>query len=40
MADSLISVLAVRAGEIVSDLLAHREQAAAPDPAATTLMRA
>ncbi|MGD0606387.1 MAG: SidA/IucD/PvdA family monooxygenase [Streptosporangiaceae bacterium] len=37
MADSLISVLAVRAGEIVNDLLAHRDQA---DPADTALMRA
>ncbi len=41
MADSLISVIAVRAGEIVTDLLAHREQAAPPgspetaDPALT-----
>jgi L-ornithine N5-oxygenase len=43
MADSLISVIAVRAGEIVTDLLAHREQAAppgSPETADPALMRA
>ena len=40
MSDSLISVLAVRAGEIVNDLLDHREEPGSPDPAVSALMRA
>ena len=43
MSDSLISVLAVRAGEIANDLLAHREEpdgAGSPGPAVSALMRA
>jgi L-ornithine N5-monooxygenase len=35
IADSLISVLAIRAGEIVADLLEHREEAGPPGPQAT-----
>jgi L-ornithine N5-monooxygenase len=40
MSDSLISVLAVRAGEIVNDLLDHREERGSSDPAESALMRA
>jgi L-ornithine N5-oxygenase len=43
MSDSLISVLAVRAGEIANDLLAHRgepDEPGSPGPAASALMRA
>lgn len=40
MSDSLISVLAVRAGEIVTDLIAHRQQPGLADNTVPVLMRA
>jgi L-ornithine N5-monooxygenase len=38
IADSLISVLAVRAGEIVADLLEHREETGRGSEAGSALM--